>query len=173
MTVRLAVPSMVMGLVLATAGAASSVRAQAEPKFGTRAIRTCAAVNSKPTPEQAAALVQCHLESKSVRDIYLLERVVVQMGGSQAYNYPAHHLLTSINTESRPYPIRGSYVRYDCNAISVIPAIKSDNRGKNCSTVNQPGATGYCWQTTFGNWDCVMGDANSIDGLSEQAPPKP
>jgi hypothetical protein len=164
---------MVIGFVFATVLAAASAQAQPEPTFGTRAIRTCAQVNSKPTVEQAAALVQCHLENKSVREIYLLEHVVVQMGGSQAYNYPAHHLLTSINTETRPYPIRGSYITYDCSKISVIPAINSDNRGKNCFTVNKPAATGYCWQTTFGNWDCVMGDANSTDPVQNQAPPKP
>jgi len=164
---------MVIGLVLAIGGAATSAAAQAEPTFGTRAIRICASVNSKPTPAQAATLVQCHLENKSAREIYLLERVVVQMGGSQAYNYPAHHLLTSINTETRPSPIRGSYITYNCNKISVIPAINSDNRGKNCFTVNKPAATGYCWQTTFGNWDCVMGDSNSTDPVQDQAPPKP
>ena len=171
MTVQRAVRSIVF--VLATSGAATTARAQAEPTFGTRAVRTCAQVNSKPTPAQAAALVQCHLEHSSVREIYLLERVAVQMGGSQAYNFPAHHLLTSINTESRPYPIRGSYATYDCSRISVIAEINSDNRGKNCVTVNKPAATGYCWQTTFGNWDCVMGDANSNDPVQNQAPPKP
>lgn len=143
----------------------------AEAQFGTRSIQTCSTVNNKPSIAQAVALVRCHQENKSTRDIVLLEDLQIQMGGSQPYNYHAHSYLTGIDTTSQVYPIRGSFTFYDCSAISVIPVINSDNRGKNCFYSKKPTATGFCWKTTFGDWNCSLGDFDHIDVVSNQPPP--
>jgi hypothetical protein len=151
---------------------AGPLHAQTAPNFGTRSPRVCNDIKVKPTPEQAAALVQCRQEHTGVRDITLLENVQIQMGGPQPYNYRAHSHLTAADTTSQVYPLRGSYVWYHCDAESVIPAIKSDNRGKNCSYVNKSSATGFCWKTTFDNWDCTILDTEHNDPVMYQPPPR-
>jgi hypothetical protein len=157
---------------LVAISAASHAYAQSTPNFGTRSPRVCNDIKVKPTPEQAAELVQCHQEYKGARNITLLENVQIQMGGPQPYNYRAHSQLTGVDTTSQVYPLRGSYVLYGCDAESVNPVIHSDNREKNCSYVNKSSATGYCWKTTFGNWDCSIVDIEHNDPVLNQPPPR-
>lgn len=161
-----------IAIALASIATDTAVFAQSDAVFGTRNIQVCSPVTSKPSLEEAAKLVQCGRESKTARDMVLLENVHVQMGGGQPYNFQAHSRLTGVDTTSEIYPIRGSYTYFDCSRISVMPIIHSDNTGKNCFSVSQPNATGYCWQTTFGDWQCSMIDTTHNDVVENQPPPQ-
>ncbi len=148
------------------------LHAQTASKFGTRSPRVCSEIKTKPTPEQAATLIQCNQETMGPRDITLLENVRVQMGSSQPYNSRTHSHLTGVDTTSQVYLLRGSYTWYHCDPESVIPAIKSDNRGKNCFYVNSSAAEGYCYQTTFGDWNCYLHDDVHNEQVRDQPPPR-
>ena len=138
--------------------------AQFVPRFETRSPRTCTPVGAKPSPEQAAALLQCRSESITEGEVSLWEKVRVQIGGPQAYNERTHAFLTSVDTTAKVYPIQGSYISYRCIRI------KDSEKGKNCVTVTQPTASGFCWPTTFGTWDCVMSGSRS-EVVPNQPPP--
>ena len=110
------------------------------------------------------------MEYADAHDMMLIENVDVQVGGPEPYNFNAHSRLTAIDTTSEVYPIRGSYIYYDCRRVAVY--IGSDNTGKNCHSVARPTATGYCWATTFGNWDCFMIDDYHNEVVEDQPPPQ-
>lgn len=148
---------------------ATLAAAQTQERFNTRAPRTCAEVRGVPDNAQAVALIQCHQEGIRTRDILLLENVTVQIGAAQPYN--SRNPLTAADTASRVYPIRGSFRRYSCDVVQVIPAINSDNRGKNCSYIDKTSAEGYCWRTTFSTWDCNMDETTHNDPVLNQPPP--
>ena len=144
--------------------ASTNLSAQTVARFGTRAPRVCAEVRSKPTPEQAAALIQCRVETMSEGEIYLLEQVRVQMGSAQSYNEKTHVFLTGVDTTAKVYPIRGSQTSYRCIRT------KDGGVGTNCVTVAGPNAQGYCWPTTFGTWDCIFSGPDSTP-VPNQPPP--
>lgn len=143
---------------------ASVFAQQKVERFGTRPPRVCGEVKAKPTPDQAAALVQCRTETMSEGEIYLLEKVQVQMGSGQPYNQKAHVFLTAVDTTAKVFPIRGSLTSYRC------VRTKDGGVGTNCVTVAGPNAQGYCWPTTFGTWDCILSGPDSTP-VPNQSPP--
>lgn len=143
---------------------AASAFAQNVERFGTRPPRVCAEVRVKPTPEQAAALVQCRTEAVSEGQIYLLEKVRVQMGSAQAYNERTHVFLTGVDTTAKVFPIRGSLTAYRC------VRTKDGGVGTNCVTTAGPNVQGFCWPTTFGTWDCILSGPDSTP-VPNQSPP--
>jgi len=68
------------------------------------------------------------------------------------------------------YPIRGSYDWYVCHANEVgFPP------GRNCNIYKEPSSTGFCYKTTFGDWNCTMIDRIAVSRgpeLQPVAPPK-
>ena len=150
--------------VLGLAAFCSAGAAQAAD-FGTRAPRVCDPVTSVPSVDQAVALVQCHTENQGSRDLILLEKVKVQIGAPRSYMGDTDSGLPDIDPATPVYPIRGSFVRYHCDPVT------PDDQGTSCFTVDQPAASGACWQTSFGNWDCLMADNNHVDLVAHQPPP--
>jgi hypothetical protein len=76
---------------------------------------------------------------------------------------------------SKPvYPIRGSYDKYQCDALNPKLGMKGRNAGDNCSVYPNPKAEGICYTTTFGEWDCLMQDheISVNEGKHYQAAPK-
>lgn len=144
-------------------GQTTAALAQAEPQFGTRSVHVCSKQTSLPSPAQAAALLQCNAEVKEATNITLWENVRVEIGGAQPYNFNAHSRLTGVDTAAKVYPIRGSYLYWNCDTIS------SYNRGANCHSVDFRNATGYCWPTTFGDWQCAM--SGTGDPAKSNLPP--
>ena len=60
------------------------------------------------------------------------------------------------------YPIRGSYLMYQCSNIAPgHPWQSVYAAGKNCTIYDHKQAVGSCWKTTFGDWKCTMGDPNA------------
>ena len=136
------------------------------PRFRTRAARTCAKVQSRPTLSQIPALVQCGMETETSDNIFLYEDIVVSIGTMRPYTvYDSR--LESIDPKASLLPIRGTMVQYESGAISQIVG----NTGKNCTRSEQPLAEGVCWKTSFGDWRCYMSDAKSPMGTGGQPPP--
>ena len=97
-------------------------------------------------------------------EVHLLDRLSIQFGGAQPYNERTHAALTAVDTTSSIYPVRGSYTSYNCIRT------KDGGVGTNCVTSAQSNATGYCWVTTFGNWDCIISQPSS-NIVQNQPPP--
>lgn len=135
-----------------------------EPVFKTRGPRTCNSVTSVPTVAQIPALIQCESENKSAYNIYLVTNIKVQAGGFRKYSPTLDAYATSIDTDAKVMPIRGSMVTWLCSQ-------DRDNPGANCAKVNKPQSEGKCFKTTFGDWKCGMSDTNHIDMEYHLAPP--
>lgn len=134
------------------------------PIFKTREPRTCNSITSVPTVAQIPALMQCQMESKTPYNITLITNIKVQAGGFRAYSSFADGYATSIDTNAKVMPIRGSMVQWLCSQ-------DRDNPGANCERIVKPQAEGKCYKTTFGDWKCGMTDLSHIDMEYKLAPP--
>lgn len=56
------------------------------------------------------------------------------------------------------YPIRGSHPQYQCKVEKA--GFTFHEPGKNCSRYEHQNATGFCYETTFGDWRCYQSDSN-------------
>jgi hypothetical protein len=87
---------------------------------------------------------------------YLITDLTLEMGA------PRQAIATSdtyhdIDANAPVYPIRASFVRYQCSRQFNLDASHS-NLSKNCNAYPQPKALGTCYRTTFGDWTCKMFD---------------
>lgn len=142
-------------------------------KYGTRDPYSC---KSTKTPasgaisaEVAAQYVICSAEGETGGMLYLLENVKVEVGNGRRFN-PNSDDYADIDQKSLLYPIRGSFTRFQCGAVSRGPILP--NVGKNCNSGDQPNATGVCYRTTFGDWHCSMTDLTH-DALNHFGVPPP
>ena len=105
--------------------------------------------------------------------MYLVENVKVEVGGGIPYGAIIGSIsLQQIDVKYPVYPIRGSLLRYLCEDPKTAYVGPPNT---NCTTYNEPKATGYCYKTTFGDWSCYMSDTSNIkeNVRSGVAPPKP
>jgi len=96
-------------------------------------------------------------EGLSGGKLYLLENVKLEVGGGVPY-HPNLGAFEAINVRVPLYPIRGSYLSYQCRNL-VTEYVGP--RGKNANRYSNPKATGYCYKNTFGDWRCFMADPNA------------
>ena len=140
-------------------------------KFGARDPRTCQS-KKEPTKgaisaEQAKQYFICDTEKLiDSDDLQLVDNVKVEVGKARPYQQLSDSH-PDIDTTAPLYPIRGSLTRYICHPVSSY----MNNAGKNCSSWNEPNATGVCYKTTFGDWNCAMTDLSGIQ-TSPVPPPK-
>lgn len=131
-------------------------------KWGTRSPMVCSPLKQKaaPTPVQATKLVQCNSEyaSDSSGELRLMQNVKVEIGKSSSfvamYN---QYVMPAADTTKRTYPIRGSFDWATCMLIR--DASIYGDPVQNCQTSRVASATGVCWQTTFGDWKCLLNGA--------------
>lgn len=99
--------------------------------------------------------------------LYLLENIQVEAGKSRPFLETDRNFTDIDNTEPI-YPIRGSYDWYVChiNEVGFPP-------GKNCTLYKEPSCTGFCYKTTFGDWNCTMTDRAAIARGPEKLPVAP
>lgn len=170
---RLVFALFVMFGVLQLAHAQAGVGA----KYGARDPVTCKSkqepAKGAPTPEQVKRYVRCGMEGESgVAPPYLtlLDNVQVEIGKARPFNPKGDFLMTDADADSPVYPIRGSYDSYICRVLDPPFSIY----GKNCSVFDLPRATGSCYRTTFGDWNCSMIDASAPVSAKRDnvAPPK-
>lgn len=145
-------------------------------RFGARDQRTCddtkAPAKGAITAALALKYLNCQMEGVWSGNLYLVENVKVEVGGGVPYT-PNLGAFDSINVRVPLYPIRGSFVKYQCKDLETEHVGPPDT---NCNTYNNPKATGYCYKTTFGDWKCNMADrsANKKENYRNNvAPPKP
>jgi hypothetical protein len=129
-------------------------------KFGARDPRTCSS-RKEPTrgPISAAQAKQyfaCDMESfapsGAVGDLlYLVTDIVVEVGKGRPFN-----ALTDSRRDIDPsqtiYPIRGSYVGFQCGVSGSIGA----PAGHNCARNEAANQGGNCYKDSFGDWHCSM-----------------
>ncbi len=135
-------------------------------RYGTRDPRPCASTNAPAggaiTAALAAQYFSCQAEAVSGGNLYLVENVRLQVGGGVPYT-PNLGAFEAVNVRVPLYPIRGSYVQYQCRDLIreyVGPA------GQSCNIYNHVNATGYCYRTTFGDWRCHMADRANTGVIS-------
>jgi len=99
--------------------------------------------------------------------LYLLENIKVEVGKGRPFQ-PSDLNFPDIDNSQPLYPIRGSYDWYVChiNEVGFPP-------GKNCSIYKEPSCTGFCYKTTFGDWNCTMVDRLAIARGPEREPVPP
>lgn len=140
--------------------------------WGARSPAQCQAVRQAkpPSVDQAIQLLRCVKESasQSTGELWLMEDVKVEIGG--ATDYAAMYPLITMNeadTTKKVYPIRGSWTWSSC--MQRADAARRGNPDLNCRETGVTGATGACWQTTFGDWKCTM-NGRSGDSRSPTRP---
>jgi hypothetical protein len=136
----------------AQSGAAISGPLTMLPEYDARAPRTCAKVMSPPSAAQAAVMVQCTMDGLSATGLGLVQDVKLEMGSPRAFVYYTDAGLAGIDLNAQVYPLRGSYTGYFCAKVggSLEPV------GHNCVVSAVPVAQGWCWKTSFGDWNCKM-----------------
>jgi hypothetical protein len=122
------------------------------PEYDARAPRTCSKVTSAPSAAQAAVLVQCTMDGVSATGLGLIQDVKLEMGSSRPFVYWTDAGLAGIDLNAKVYELRGSYTSYFCSLVSA----SLNGPGKNCIKSAVPKAQGWCWKTSFGDWNCKM-----------------
>ena len=148
-------------------------------KYGTRDARTC---DDKKAPARgaiSAALATkyfiCEAEGVKGSELYLVENVKTEVGGSRPFNPRDDVNYYNIDVRFPVYPIRGSFTMYQCVPVENDPKFPTyNNVGENCSRYENRNAKGSCYKTTFGDWRCTMADFNIADDDKKHrvAPPQ-
>lgn len=142
-------------------------------KYDSREPAKCASLaepktKGPPSNAQVAQYAKCAMEHESGSDLYLVENLKVQIAPKgRPYNGNSD-IMTDIDIDVPIYAIRGSYLSYQCSQ----PSEYMQTKGKNCNTYDQPMASGVCYKTTFGDWECSMIDVNTRTQTRNVPPPK-
>lgn len=148
-------------------------------RYGAREPRTCddtkAPAKGAITADLAAKYLNCQKEGIRSGNLYLVENLKVEaVGGGLPYAaIMGHRSLPAVDVNHPVYPIRGSFLEYSCRD-PVSEYVGPPNT--HCTTYNHSKAEGYCYKTTFGDWQCQMGDKSSMEKQNVRAgvaPPKP
>ena len=146
-------------------------------KYGTRDPRTCADTRAPSSgaisAAQATQYFICQAEQVSGQYLYLVENVSVEVGGPARYDPRTQTGFSNMDTRVPIYPIRGSFLEYQCSEVDAKFDSRYNNFRKNCNTYLNRKATGYCYKTTFGDWNCTMNDVMKAqdDKHFQVAPP--
>jgi len=165
-----------LAIVVVFAGALDLAQSQTGvgSKYGSRDPFVCKSrkepAKGTPMPAQIKDYVKCSSENvvgRMAPKLYLLEHVPVEVGKGRPFQ--AADLNFAVIDNSMPlYPIRGSYDWYICHVNEAgFPA------GRNCSIYKEPNASGFCYKTTFGDWNCTMADRAAIARGPEAQPVAP
>ena len=145
-------------------------------RYGSRDPRTCeetkAPARGAITATLALKYLNCQMEYVSGGgDLYLVENLKsVEVGGGIPYAaIMGQRSLSEIDVKHPVYPIRGSLLRYQCQNRLTAARLPDAN----CTTYNEPKATGYCYKTTFGDWRCYINDTagNNDANIRHDVPP--
>jgi hypothetical protein len=153
--------------VLNSGAAASAQPPAGANKYGTRDPHTCANTKAPAgnTIDSAHAKQYfiCQAEKVSGNMLYLVENVTVEVGGPTRYDPRTQTGFSQMDTRISPIAIRGSFLEYQCSVLDAMFDSRFNNFGKNCNTYLNRKATGYCYKTTFGDWNCSMNDVFKSD----------
>jgi hypothetical protein len=93
----------------------------------------------RPTPAQVVEHLRCAAEGVADGSLYLLEDVQVSEIG-EGESFDASYF-PDIDAARPVFPVRGNLVRYECRRENV-----------------EANASGNCYKTTSGDWNCSMSD---------------
>ena len=136
--------------------------------YGARNPRVCAKLMTVPNANQAAALVQCSLESDSTGSatpqLTLTTDVRVEIAAGRVY-IPEINTPSSIDPSAKVYPIRGQGTLWQCGDPSFWGV------GTNCTKyMSTRDSDGECYKTTFGDWQCRMPVGNGPQIRKQSGP---
>ena len=146
--------------MLAVSAIVASAQSGEGKKFGARDPRTCASQKEPskgaPTVAQIKAYFICDNEKMARSGVsgdllYLVTDVVVEVGKGRPFN-PATDSFTSVDPSQPVYPIRGSYVGWQCAVVGQINGAP----GKNCARNEALKVGGVCYKDTFGDWHATL-----------------
>jgi hypothetical protein len=150
-------------------------------RFDTRDPTSCASrkepTKGALTADQAKQYWLCEAEvmvkagSPENDQLKLRTNVIVEVGKGRPYNINTDSDSIEIDPSQTVYPIRGSYTGWICGSVHPLGAV-GIAAGKNCVKAENPGATGTCFKTAFGDWRCVMAGVGLIDGNNRIPGPK-
>lgn len=172
---------LIFGADLAANAQTNANKADQKPKlnrFEARDPRVCENTNAPARGAITAVLAQkylnCQMESISGSNLYLIENLKsVAVGAGMPYAaLIGQRSFAEIDVKHPVYPIRGSYLQYQC---SDPVTSYSGPPNTNCTTYSHPQAKGYCYKTTFADWRCTMQDpaaGNKDNIIHGVAPPK-
>lgn len=162
-------------IVIVFAFGASFAQTDVGKNYGSREPRTCEDTKVPARGAITAALatkyLNCQMEGLSGGSLYLVENVKVEaVGGGLSYAaIMESRSLSEIDVKHPVYPIRGSFLQYQCQNRLTAARVADAN----CNTYNNPKAKGYCYKTTFGDWRCNMNDptSGSDENIHHDVPP--
>ncbi len=102
----------------------------------------------RPTPAQVVRHLKCTAEGVADGSLFLLEEVEVSEIG-EGETFDASYF-PDIDVAHPVFPIRGNLVRYECRREN------GSNDGANCVSHVEANASGNCFKTTSGDWNCSM-----------------
>jgi hypothetical protein len=153
----------VIGCML-TILASNILPAQANDYGTSRQRRTCPS-RTEPSSggisaEQAAIYAACYYEERAVFNaaVDFVDILSVEVASESRQARSADFGLHQIDIEKPIYDIRGSIVVYNCQNIT-----EGYPRGQNCRISRVPDSTGKCYQTTFGDWYCLLGGSSLVN----------
>lgn len=143
--------------------------------FGTRESRTCASRNEPAKGALSQDLAKKYFicdEEKAWHGSHsfmeLVTDVTLQIGKGRPYNPNTDGLMkVDMDPSELVYPIRGSFVEWECRALSDYGVVA----GRNCAKWDRPNSAGTCFKNSFGEWHCKMTDFGSPPSVQDQPPP--
>ncbi|HUO98393.1 MAG TPA: hypothetical protein VMU01_06975 [Rhizomicrobium sp.] len=126
----------------------------------------CPAQKGAPNAQQAAQIFRCSTEASVGSYLVLTDNVKLQIGAARAFTTGDNH--TDIDSSKPVYPIRGSWVEYQCANFAMYPAMGADS----CRVYDSSNASGVCYQTSFGDWRCHMAPKTVNQRPGRVPPPK-
>ena len=142
----------------------STASGGAKEVYGAREPEQCPAISAQsiPTHEQIVALVRCSTEREIGGELRLLKDVMVEQGKPREYNAKTDANARNVDIDYRLTPIRGSFTWHVCEPRTSRLVEDPD---RNCKETPVPKAEGFCWVTTFGDWQCAM--SGQSDGYAK------
>jgi hypothetical protein len=170
MKLRLTLAIIIGTLMTILAPSILSVRAN---DYGTsRQPRTCPSrtepSRGRISVKQTKIYTACYYEEKAVfnASIDFVDILSLDVAPKSRQARSADLRLHQIDIEKPIYDIRGSIVIYNCQ--NITPGYP---HGQNCRVSRVPKSTGKCYQTTFGDWYCVLGGASLVRSETKMPPP--
>jgi hypothetical protein len=142
---------------------APSLPAQANDYGTIRQLRTCPSRteprSGRISVAQAKIYAACYYEEKGVFNaaVQFVDILSLQIAPKPRRVRDTDLRLNQIDIEKPVYELRGSIVVHTCQNIT-----EGYPRGQNCSVSRVPKSTGKCYQTTFGDWYCMIGGASLV-----------
>ncbi len=170
---HISTPGVALGLALAVAAPAARAQPGSGAPYGARDAHHC----TVPTPRGALGIAEaaqafvCTAEHDDGDGLlYLVEDVRVQVGRGRPFQYRSD-AFPDVDPTALVYPIRGSFVQYQCSTRRHEQAMGNDPN-TNCTARPAPSASGVCFTTTFGDLRCTLLDVNAPSGRRNAAPPQ-